>query len=29
MQKFINDPNALDDILAQLERTRKRIYIKS
>ena len=29
MQKFINDPNALDDILAQLERTRKRIYKKS
>ena len=29
MQKFVNDPKALDDILAQLERTRKRIYKKS
>ncbi|WP_332879241.1 ABC transporter substrate-binding protein [Massilia sp. S19_KUP03_FR1] len=29
MQKFLNDPNALDDILKQLEQTRKRIYKKS
>ena len=29
MQKFVNDPKALDEILAQLERTRKRIYKKS
>lgn len=29
MQKFLNDPNALDDVLKQLEQTRKRIYKKS
>ncbi|MEC5159530.1 MULTISPECIES: ABC transporter substrate-binding protein [unclassified Janthinobacterium] len=29
MQKFINDPNAIDEILGQLEQTRKRIYKKS
>jgi multiple sugar transport system substrate-binding protein len=29
MQKFLNDPTALDDILKQLEQTRKRIYKKS
>ena len=29
MQKFVNDPAALDAILKQLEQTRKRIYKKS
>ena len=29
MQKFVNDPAALDAILTQLEQTRKRIYKKS
>lgn len=29
MQKFINDPSALDEILGQLEQARKRIYKKS
>jgi multiple sugar transport system substrate-binding protein len=29
MQKFFNDPAALDDIMKQLEQTRKRIYKKS
>jgi multiple sugar transport system substrate-binding protein len=29
MQKFIHDPSALDEILNQLEATRKRIYKKS
>lgn len=29
MQKFLNDPSALDDVLKQLEQTRKRIYKKS
>jgi len=28
MQQFISDPSKLDDILAQLEQTRKRIYKK-
>lgn len=29
MQKFLNDPGTLDDVLKQLELTRKRIYKKS
>jgi multiple sugar transport system substrate-binding protein len=29
MQKFLNDPTAIDAILTQLEQTRKRIYKKS
>jgi multiple sugar transport system substrate-binding protein len=28
MQQFISDPTKLDDVLAQLEQTRKRIYKK-
>jgi hypothetical protein len=28
MQQFISDPSKLDDVLAQLEQTRQRIYKK-
>ncbi|MCP1575626.1 hypothetical protein J2S30_004005 [Herbaspirillum rubrisubalbicans] len=29
MQKFVSDPSKLDDVLNELEQSRKRIYKKS